>query len=95
MLDKVNQQDVILIKKVMQVVLKILDDSVFFINIERSKVFKILDGKFDLDIILIEKVSLNDEYVFNEVFICNSDDFIIVKVINMRELGYLFCSFIF
>lgn len=87
--DKVNQQDVTLIKKVTQAVLKTLDDSAFPTNTERSKAPKILDGKSDSVITLTEKVSSNDEYVSNEAFACNSDDSTIAKAINMRESGYL------
>lgn len=34
--------------------LKVLEDSVFFINIQRCKIFKILNDGFDLDINLQE-----------------------------------------
>lgn len=48
--------------------LKAQDDSAFPTNTERSKTPKILDGKSDSDITLIEKVRSNDEYVSNEAF---------------------------
>lgn len=66
--DQVEQQDVTLIKKVTQAVLKALEDSAFTINTERNKAPEILDGKSDSDITWTEKVRSNDEYVSNEAF---------------------------
>lgn len=62
-----DYQEEILVERVIQVVLEVLEDRVVFVILDRSEFFQSLDGEFDLEIIFKEIERLNDEYVFSEV----------------------------